>query len=257
MRDDFSTGTEEGKEADEEEDFVASAESASAGVDAVDDGVELVNHFGDEVIDDDGEVIDDDGMNGFLSGGEFSLNERCAYYMDRVAITNMNWFSVKVVFMIEAETLCRNENTMKLPELQQKIFNRYKSLISAISALCFADFSLKEAMVKGIKNSKGKDGSGSAKGHYLRTREVKSKVQAIVRQIPTITKLPSGKDIINVRNAFILKEYKAEKGEVCRIHFFICVFPNYFSPFNICDRNIVSSTFATKTSCTTCLGPGG
>jgi hypothetical protein len=48
----------------------------------------------------------------------------------------------------------------------------------------------------------------------LRTREAKSKVQAIVRQIPTLTKLPSGKDIIDVRNAFILKEYKAEKGEV-------------------------------------------
>ena len=64
--------------------------------------------------------------------------------------------------MIEAETLCRNENTMKLPELQLKIFNRYKTLINAIPALCFADFALKEAMMQGIKNSKGKDGSGSA-----------------------------------------------------------------------------------------------
>ena len=232
----------------------ASAEAARAiaGGGAVDDGVDLVNHFGDE-------VIDDDGMNGFLSGGEFSLNERCAYYMERVAITNMNRFAVEVVYMVEAETLCRNENTMKLPELQQKIFNLYKSLISAIPALCFADFTLKEAMVKGTKNSKGKDRSGSAKGHYLRTKEAKSKVQAIVRQIPTLTKLPSGKDIIDVRNAFILKEYKVEKGEARRIHFFICVFPNYFFPFNIGDRNIVSSTFATKTSCmtSTCLGTVG
>ena len=158
------------------------------------------------------------------------MNERCAYYMDRAFITNMNRFAVEVVYMVEAETLFRNENTMKLPELQQKIFYRYKSLISAIPALCFADFSLKEAMVKGIKNSKGKDGSGSAKGHYLRTREAKSKVQAIVRQIPTLTRLPSGKDIINVRNAFILKEYKAEKGGVSRILFSCCHFPNYLSP---------------------------
>jgi len=153
LMDDFSTDTEEEKEAeeaDDEEDFVASAEemSTSAGVDAVDDGVDLVNHFGDEFIDDDGEVIDDDGMHGFSSGGKFSLNECCTYYMDRVAISKMNRFSVEVVFMIEAETLCRNENTMKLPELQLKRFNRYKSLISAIPALCFADFSLKEAMVK-------------------------------------------------------------------------------------------------------------
>jgi len=75
-------------------------------------------------------------------------------------------------------------------------------------------------MMTGIKNSKGKDGSGSAKGLYLRTRrEAKKTVQAIVRQIPTLSKLPSGKDIIDVRNAFILKEYKAEKGEVSSLLF--------------------------------------
>ena len=91
----------------------------------------------------------------------------------------------------------------------------------------------------------------------MRKREAKKEVQAIVRQTPTLSKLPSGKDIIDVRNAFILKEYKAEKGEVRNIHFCICIFPNYLSPFIICDRTIVTSTFATKTSCTTCLGPGG
>ena len=182
LGDNFSRDTEEGKEEYVEEEFVARGASeeeasASAGGGVVHDGVDLANLFGDE-------VIDDDGMNGFSSGGEFSLNERCADYMDRAAITNMNRFAVKVVYMVKAETLCRNENTMKLPELQQKIFNRYKSLISPIPALCFADFTLKEAMVKGIKNSKGKDGSGSAKGHYLRTREAKSKVQAQTDSYP-------------------------------------------------------------------------
>ena len=114
---------------------------------------------------------------------------------------------------------------MKLPELQQKIFNRYKSLISAIPALCFANFTLKEAMVKGIKNSKGKDG-GTAGTHYTRTLLAKSKVQAIMRQIRTIAKLPSGRDIIDVRNAFILKDYKAEKGEVRQLHLIPSVFTN-------------------------------
>jgi hypothetical protein len=212
LMDDLSSDTEEEKEEEkeeykEEEEEVESEEEMSAS--------EYVN-----AVDDDGEIIDDGGMmHGFSSGGEFSVNERCAYYMDRVAISKLNRFSVEVVFMIEAETLCRNENTMKLPELQAKIYNRYKSLINAIPAACFSDFSLKEAMMTGIKNSKGKDGSGSAKGLYLRTREAKKAVQAIVRQIPTLSKLTSGKDIIDVRNAFILKEYKAEKGEVSSLLF--------------------------------------
>jgi hypothetical protein len=221
LMDDLSSDTEEEKEEEkeeykEEEEEVESEEemSASDDVNAVDDVVD------DNALDDDGEIIEDGGMmHGFSSGGEFSVNERCAYYMDRVAISKLNRFSVEVVFMIEAETLCRNENTMKLPELQAKIYNRYKSLINAIPAACFSDYSLKEAMMTGIKNSKGKDGSGSAKGLYLRTREAKKMVQAIVRQIPTLSKLPSGKDIIDVRNAFILKEYKAEKGEVSSLLF--------------------------------------
>ena len=109
---------------------------------------------------------------------------------------------------------------MKLPELQLKIFNRYKSIISAIPASRFGDLSLKGTMLKGIKNSKGKDGQGSPTSHHTtRTREAKSKVQGIMRLIPTIAKLPSGRDIIDVRNGFILKEYKAEKGEVRRLHF--------------------------------------
>jgi len=216
--DDLSSDTEEEKEEEkeeykEEEEEVDSAEDMSA--------IEDLNVAGGLVeCDDDGEIIDDGGMmHGFSSGGEFSVNERCAYYMDRVAISKLNRFSVEVVFMIEAETLCRNENTMKLPELQAKMYNRYKSIINAIPAACFSDFSLKEAMMAGIKNSKGKDGSGSAKGLYLRTRDAKKAVQAIVRHIPTLSKLPSGKDIIDVRNAFILKEYKAEKGEVSSLLF--------------------------------------
>ena len=80
-------------------------------------------------------------------------------------------------------------------------------------------------MLKGIKNSKGKDG-GTAGTHYTRTLLAKSKVQAIMRQIPTIAKLPSMRDIIDVRNAFILKEYKAEKGEVRQLHFNPSVFTN-------------------------------
>jgi hypothetical protein len=210
----FTSDEDEEKEEEEREESVARASEksvarANAGVGGEDDG-EDINFFDSDANDDGSEQ----GMNAFSSGGEFTVNERCSYYMDRVPITLSNRHSVEIVYMVEAETLCRNENTMKLPELQLKIFNRYKSLISAIPSSRFGDVSLKGIMIRGIKNSKGKDGCGSPPSHHTRTREAKTKVQAIMRQIPTISKLPSGRDIIDVRNAFILKEYKAEKGEV-------------------------------------------
>jgi hypothetical protein len=231
QEDGFTSDEDKEKEEEEEEEREesvarASAESvarANAGGVGADEEEEDFNLF------DSGVPYDDDseeGMNAFSSGGEFTVNERCSYYMDRVPITLSNRHAVEIVYMVEAETLCRNENTMKLPELQLKIFNRYKSLISAIPASRFGDLSLKGYMVKGIKNSKGPGGSGSPPSHWTRTKDAKLKVQAIMRQIPTIAKLPSGRDIIDVRNSFILKEYKAEKGEVRPLHLFPHVYTN-------------------------------
>ncbi len=243
LGDDFISSEEEDVESVARA-ITESVARASAGGGGVDDE-EDINFDDEEDINFDDSVRNDDddsahdGMNAFSSGAEFTLNERCSYYLDRVPITLINRHAVKVVFMVEAETLCRSENTMKLPEFQLKLFNRYKALISAIPASRFGDLSLKGLMAKGIKNSKGKDGAGSPSSHHTRTKEAKSKVQAIMRQIPTIAKLPSGRDIIDVRNAFILKEYKAEKGEVCRLNLFLYVYTNYFSPLSLFATGIL------------------
>lgn len=177
--------------------------------------------FNDDDDDDDDNEHEHDGMHGFSSGEDFPTNERCSYYMDRATITSSNRQAVEFVYMIEAETLCRGENTMKLAELKTKIFNRYKALIRAIPSSRFSEFGLQEKMVTKIFNSKS--ANGSAAGHYTKTMEVKAKVQAVIRQIPALPKLPSGRDIIDVRNDFILREYKSEMGEVrhCRSHLFI------------------------------------
>ena len=238
LGDDFlsspSSQEEEGRKAGEQGEPVAQSRSsaelttrelttrATSADGGTDDGEDLATFFDGVHDDDDSEQ----GMDGFSSSAEFSLNERCSHYMDRAPITSSNRHAVEVVYMIEVETLCCNENTMKLPELQQKIFNRYKSLIHAIPLSHFGEVALKESMVKCIKNSKGKD--GSAGGHYTRTTQAKTKVQAIMRQLPTISKLPSGRDIIDVRDAFILKECKAEKAEVHQLLYFPCMCTNDF-----------------------------
>ena len=152
------------------------------------------------------------GMHGFSAGDEFEINERCSYYMDRAPITSSNRQAVEFCYMIEADTLCRGENTMKLSELKNAIFERYRALIRAIPASRFGEFGLQEKMIVKIFNAKAQNGSAS--GHFNKTVEVKAKVQAIVRQIPTLPKLPSGRDIIDVRDDFIFREYKKEMGEV-------------------------------------------
>lgn len=152
------------------------------------------------------------GMHGFSSGDEFSINERCSYYMDRATITSSNRQAVEFCYMIEADTLCRGANTMKLTELKNAIFERYRALIRDIPAARFGEFGLQEKMIVKIFNAKAQNGSAS--GHYNKTVEVKAKVQAIVRQIPTLPKLPSGRDILDVRDDFIFQEYKKEMGEV-------------------------------------------
>ena len=180
------------------------------------EGEKLANYFNasSEHIDHDGAAVDDDlsGMHGFSGGDEFEINERCSYYMDCATITLSNCQAVEFVYMIESETLCRGENTMKLADLKTKIFEHYRSLIRAIRPARFSEFDLQEKMILKIFNAKAQN--GSATGHYAKTMEVKAKVQAIVRQIPTLPKLPSGKDIIDVRDDYILHEYKSEMGEV-------------------------------------------
>ncbi len=205
-------GDEYDLSSDEEEEELGVAPSSSVDV-RHDDGEILLDYFFDGSNEEqDNSTPARNEMHGFSRGNEFEINERCSHYMDRPPITQINCQAVEKVYMIEAETLCRGENTMKKPKLMAKVFERYKALIHAIPASRFAQFSLQESMIRRCHNSKTENGSPS--GTYKQILEAKSKVQAIIRKIPTLPKLPSGRDINDVRNDFILREYKAEMGKV-------------------------------------------
>ena len=241
---------------------VESQLTSSTGLDdfSIDDEDEVQNEADEgnnvfNVNDNDDFEDDSDGMHGFSSGNEFTVTERCSFYMDRALITSNNRQAVEFVYMIEAETLCRGENTMKLPELKEKIFNRYKALIRAIPATRFGEAGLREQMCIRISNSKTKD--GSAGGHYKRTLDAKSVVQDVIRSIPNLSKLPSGRDIIDVRNSYILKKYKQEMGPVS---FYLDAY--FIETKILCyrytwDRNSAQSTCVTRTLNMTCQMAGG
>jgi hypothetical protein len=105
------------------------ARASAAGDGGVDD---LVNFWDDD--------DDEPGMNAFSSGAEFSVNERCSYYMDRVQITLNNRHAVEIVYMVEAETLCRNENTMTLPGCRS--YSIKSSIVTSLSSAQFLHLAL-------------------------------------------------------------------------------------------------------------------
>jgi hypothetical protein len=195
------------------------------------DGNDLTNFFDSNSGGDGFDDQSNDGMHGFSSGNEFEINERCSYYMDRAPITSGNRQAVEFVYMIEAETLCRGENTLKRPELAEKNFQRYKSLIRKIPISRFGQYGLQDSMLTRIYNSKAE--KGSASGHYRTTVKVKATVQNVIRDIPTLPKLPSGRDIKDVRNDYIFRAYKAEMGMVLWLCSLLRTFQRHFTNIHL------------------------
>jgi hypothetical protein len=163
------------------------------------------------------EYVDQDfssqnGMHGFSNGNEFDVNERCRYYMNGAPISPQTRQAVEFVYMIEALSLVTGEDTTDRATLHTKVFNRYKQLVRNIPATRFSQFDLQNQMCTRIYNSKAEN--GSAPSFFRTTKKVKESVQTMIRKIPTLPKLPSGRDIFDVRNDFILSEYKAAMGKV-------------------------------------------
>ena len=149
-----------------------------------------------------------------FSTSEFPINERCSYYMGRVPISADNRQAVEFVYMVEAESLVRSQNTLKKPELAAKLLEKYKQLIAEIPFNRFGEFGLKESMIKGYYNCK----SGSAGGFMTKVKEIKTKVQAASRKMAGVgsplSKIPSGKGILDVKKQFIIDRYKDKMGPV-------------------------------------------
>ena len=148
------------------------------------------------------------------SSDQFSLNERRHYFMDQFAISPQNRAAVEFVYMIEAETLIRDSSTKNLAEVKKLLHSKYIELLRQIPTNHFSEFGLREAMIDKYYGAK----KGGAGGLYTKVLDVKTKVRAVTRLLDGIgtplSKIPSGRGINDVKEQFILNDYKAVMGAV-------------------------------------------
>ena len=148
------------------------------------------------------------------SSDKFSVNERRHYFMDRAAISSHNRAAVEFVYMVEAETLTRDSGTRGLNDVKKLLHMKYIELIRQIPTNHFSEFGLREGMIDKYYGAK----KGGASGFYTKVLDVKKKVQAVTRLIDGIgtplSKIPSGRGINDVKDQFILNDYKAVMGAV-------------------------------------------
>ena len=142
------------------------------------------------------DMDDDDGGTGIteFTADQFEVNERCSYYTNHVPITHDNRLAVEFVYMIEADTLVRSQNTLRKPELAAKLLEKYKQLIAAIPVNQFRDAGLRQTMCLTYYRAK----KGTAGGLQDKVRKMKVLVQEVCKQLQ-LSKLPSGCGIFDVR----------------------------------------------------------
>ena len=154
-----------------------------------------------------------DDLNDY-SSDHFSLNERRHFFMDRHSISSHNRIAVEFVYMLEAETLTRGSGTVGRDDVKKLCHSKYIELIRQIPANHFAEFGLREAMTERYYGAK----KGGASGFYAKVLDTRSKTQSVTRSIDGIgtplSKIPSGRGLSDVRQQFILKDYKAVMGAV-------------------------------------------
>jgi hypothetical protein len=148
------------------------------------------------------------------SSDQFSLNERRHYYMERVPITSRNRAAVEFVYMVEAETLTRDAGTRGLGDVKTQLLSKYNELIRQIPSHHFSEFGLREDMSQRYYGAK----KGGASGFYTKVIDTKAKVKSVTGKLDGIgtplSKIPSGRGLTDVREQFILKDYKAVMGSV-------------------------------------------
>lgn len=180
-----------------------------------------------------------DDLNDY-SSDRFSVNERRHYFMDRAAISSQNRAAVEFVYMVEAETLTRDSGTRGLNDVKALLHSKYIELIRQIPTNHFSEFGLREGMIDKYYGAK----KGGASGFYTKVLDVKKKVQAVTRLIDGIgtplSKIPSGRGLNDVKENFILNDYKAVMGAVS-------IFPSSFSCF-LCYATLTLTALVSSVS---------
>ena len=197
---------------DDDEDGGVAAMADRMGEDA------LLNFFENNVQEEERDALNEigaglDDLNDY-SSDQFSLNERRHYFMDRVAISTQNRAAVEFVYMVEAETLTRDSGTRGLTDVKKLLHSKYIELIRQIPTNHFSEFGLREAMIDKYYGAK----KGGAGGLYTKVLDVKTKVRAVTRVLDGIgtplSKIPSGRGMNDVKEKFILDDYKSVMGAV-------------------------------------------
>lgn len=181
---------------DEEKMGSSHGDSLDSDISSVDDN----NKDAEKLTGDEDDI--DFGITEFTSD-EFEVNERCSYYMNRGPITTENRAAVEFVYMIEADTLVRSQNTLRKPELAVKLLEKYKQLIEAIPVDRFGSYGLRNIMLVKYYGAK----TGSASGIQDKIKTIKRHVQELVRDLQ-LNKLPSGRGIIDMKNKYIAEKYR-------------------------------------------------
>lgn len=141
--------------------------------------------------------------------------------MEYCAISTRNVRAVEYCCMTQANTIVYNNQTKGRAKLDEKHLSKYLQLVRDIPDSYFVNHTVKTNMLEGYVGMRGKTAVGSngkkaaiAAGPFAR-REAKvvAKVRFFSSNFPKT--LPSGKSPCDVRKAFIVKVWKADR-QACK-----------------------------------------
>jgi hypothetical protein len=191
--------------------------------------------FDADIFDNNYDDIDDDGVDANVNdyaADKYDFNTRMHHYMGYSAISSRNVRAVEYCCMTQANTIVCNHQTKGRVELDEEHLKVYLELVRDIPDSYFVNHTVKAEMLKGYVGMRGKKTGAGAAANGKRTaiaaapfarreKKVVSKVRLFASNFPKI--LPSGQTPCDVRKAFIVKVWKAnkhatKKGKEVRCH---------------------------------------
>ena len=178
------------------------------------DNVENFVIFGDAAVDLTGE---DDAIINDFAADKYDFNQRLHHYMEYTPISSRNVRAVEYCCMTQANTIVFNNQTKGKSELDDEQLKEYLKLVADIPNSYFVNHTIKSGMLEGYSGMRGKSAAaatgrrvGIAAAPFARKqKKVVAKVRLFMSNFPK--QLPSGKTPCDMRKAFIVKVWKADK----------------------------------------------
>ena len=137
--------------------------------------------------------------------------------MEYTPISSHNVCTVEYCYMTQANTNVFNNQTKGKSELDDKQLKEYLKLVADIPNSNFMNHTIKSGMLEGYSGMRRKSAAvatgrrvGTAAAPFIRKqKKVVAKVRLFMSNFPKQS--PSGKTPCNMRKAFIVKVWKANK----------------------------------------------